>query len=189
MARVAIIYHSVTGTTARLAAAIAEGVDAVAGCQSDLLVVQAQDLSLGRYQNESVLHSLDQADAIVFGAPTFMGGPSGQFKCFADATSERWAEQRWEGKLAAGFTIGSNLNGDQLSTVQYFSVLAAQHSMLWLGLDIPGGYDPHSRNRLGAQLGLMSQTHTDSVPEIDLTTAQHFGVRIAEKTRLLTAVR
>ena len=77
---------------------------------------------------------------MIFGCPTYMGGPSAQFKAFADASSDRWERQRWESKLCAGFTVGSNPSGDQLATLQYMTILAAQHGMLWAGIDIPGGY-------------------------------------------------
>ena len=32
-------------------------------------------------------------------------------------------------KVAAGFTIGSNLSGDQLSSIQYLQIFANQHGM------------------------------------------------------------
>ena len=47
---------------------------------------------------------LDRADAIIFGSPTYMAGPSAAFKAFMDATSGRYAEQAWADKLAVGFT-------------------------------------------------------------------------------------
>ena len=37
---------------------------------------------------------LDAADAIVFGTPTYMAGPSAQFKAFMDSTSQRWLAAR-----------------------------------------------------------------------------------------------
>jgi NAD(P)H dehydrogenase (quinone) len=68
-----------------------------------------------------------------------MGGVSAQFKAFADATSELWCQQEWAGKIAAGFTCGSAMNGDQTSTLQYLVTLANQQGMLWVGLDSAQG--------------------------------------------------
>lgn len=68
-----------------------------------------------------------------------------------DATSELWARQRWADKLAAGFTIGTNLSGDPLNTIQYLNIFANQPGMLWASLNMPGGHDPRGHNRLGAQ--------------------------------------
>jgi multimeric flavodoxin WrbA len=44
-------------------------------------------------QNDAVLQQLDSSDAIIFGSPTFMGGPAAQFKAFADATVAKWFGQ------------------------------------------------------------------------------------------------
>ncbi len=182
MPSICVIYHSITGTTEQVANAIMEGIRSVSGCDATLLHIEGREIVEGRFKNDRVLDTIEACDAVVFGAPTFMGGPSAQFKAFADASSDRWQAQRWEGKLAAGFTVGSNLNGDQLATMQYFAILAAQHGMLWCGLDMPGGTDPAGRNRLGAQLGLICQSTANTVPEADLATARYLGARVALKT-------
>lgn len=189
MATICVVSHSITGTTSKLAESVLEGLRNVEGCIGQLLTIEGADVVDGRYKNEAVLHALDTSDAMIFGCPTFMGGPSAQFKAFADASSDRWEAQRWEGKLCAGFTVGSNPSGDQLATLQYFTVLGAQHGMLWVGIDIPGGYDPYGRNRLGAQLGLVSQTTGTLVPDIDLVTARYFGARVARKALVLAGKR
>ena len=189
MVTVCVVHHSITGTTSRLAASVVEGVRGVDGCIAKALAIEGVDIVEGRFRNDAVLRALDTSDAIIFGCPTLMGGPSAQFKAFADASSDRWDAQRWEGKLCAGFTIGSNPSGDQLATLQYFTVLAAQHGMLWVGLDIPGGYDAQGRNRLGAQLGLVSQSTGTLVPDVDLTTATYFGARVARKALVLVGQR
>ena len=62
-----------------------------------------------------------------------MGGPSWQFKRFADVSSRVWGSQGWKDKIAAGFTNSATINGDKLSTLHYFFTLAMQHSMLWVG--------------------------------------------------------
>src|SRR3546814_7111133 len=48
---------------------------------------------------EARIEELNAADAIVFGTPTYMGGVSGPFKTFMDATSKVWrSEERRVGK-------------------------------------------------------------------------------------------
>jgi NAD(P)H dehydrogenase (quinone) len=189
MVNICIVHHSIRGTTSRLAASVLEGLESVDGCIGKVFAINGEDIVDGRFKNETVLRALDASDAIIFGCPTYMGGPSAQFKALADASSDRWETQRWEGKLCAGFTVGSNPSGDQLATLQYLTILAAQHGMLWVGLDIPGGCDPQGRNRLGAQLGLVSQSTNAFVPEIDLVTAKYFGARVAQKAVALTGKR
>lgn len=184
--RVAVIYHSVTGKTAQLADAVGEGVDEVQPEAAMQYALRGEDIEQGRYQNLALLEAVSGADALIFGSPTFMGCVSAQFKAFADATSELWVEQRWRGKIAAGFTIGSNYSGDQLNTLQYMNIFANQHGMLWAGIDIPGGYDAEGRNRLGAQSGLVAHDAGGRVHEVDLVTARYLGQRVA---KLALAVR
>lgn len=175
--RIAIVFFSASGVTARLAEAVWAGASEVADavpCR-----ITPSDIVEGRFTNEEILKAADAADGLAFGSPTYMGGPAAQFKAFADATSDRWSEQRWANKVAAGFTTGACANGDQGHTLAYFAILAAQHGMLWCSLDIPGGSDRHGRNRLGSQLGLATHA-VEGVPHSsDLATAHHLGKRLA----------
>lgn len=181
MSSFVIVYFSATGTTARLAEAIQAGAAEVG--TATLCRISGNDIVAGRFQNESIMSTVDAADGLAFGSPTLMGGPAAQFKAFADATSDRWSEQRWARKVATGFTTGSCANGDQGHTLSYFTVLAAQHGMLWCSLDIPGGHDQHGRNRLGSQIGLASQPVDGALPSSDLATAHYLGRRLADVTR------
>lgn len=185
MARIAIVYHSGYGHTKAQAEAVLRGAQQVAGIDAHLIEA-----------GEHAQHwdALDGADAIIFGAPTYMAGPSAPFKAFLDATSGRWAEQRWKDKLAAGFTNSAGYNGDKLATLQQLSLFAMQHGMVWVGLGLlPGNHtskgSPEDLNRLAGFLGAMAQSNADAPPDIappasDRATAEHLGRRVAE-----TAVR
>jgi len=181
--KVAVVFHSASGSTRQLAKAVAAGAVSVQG----VAVIQAEiigaDISAGRFRNNLLLEQLDSAEAIVFGSPTYMGSVSAQFKAFADASSERWEQQLWATKIAAGFTIGSNFSGDQLHTLQYLQILANQHGMLWAGLDIPGNQDGGGLNRLGAQSGLIAQSADGLLHETDLLTAHYLGQRVAQVSK------
>ncbi|OKO75799.1 flavodoxin family protein [Bradyrhizobium sp. AS23.2] len=178
MTQLAIIYFSVTGTTEKLAQAVERGAAAIADVT--LCRIGSDDIVSGRFQNETVLRTIDAANGVAFGSPTYMGGPSAQFKAFADASSDRWSKQNWANKIAAGFTTGTCPSGDQLHTLTYFTILAAQHGMLWCGLDVPGGEDPGGRNRLGSQLGLATHLIDGTLPQSDLNTAEYLGRRLAQ---------
>ena len=101
MADIAVVFHSGYGHTQRVAQAVAAG----AGAQ--LLAIDA-DGNLAPQGWEL----LAAVDAIILGAPTYMGGPSWQFKKFADASSKVWFVQGWKDKLFAGFTNSAAMNGD-----------------------------------------------------------------------------
>ena len=157
MSRIAIIYHSGFGHTRVQAEAVMAGAREVNGAEVTLISVE---------QYEARWEKLDEADAIVFGSPTYMAGPSAQFKTFLDATSSRWADQRWKDKLAAGFTNSAGMNGDKLNTLQQFSLFAMQHGMVWVGLGLlPGNHtssgSENDLNRLASFLGAMAQSNAD----------------------------
>jgi len=95
-------------------------------------------------------------------------------------------------KIAAGFTNSASQSGDKLNTLQTLAVFAAQHGMIWVGLDIlPGNNNSKGSvedlNRLGSYLGAMAQSKADQGPEqgpiaSDLKTAEHLGARVASIT-------
>lgn len=177
---VAIVYHSVTGTTARLAEAVADGCHSVPEVTAALLRIEAADIEQGRYHNRTVINAIDRADAVIFGSPTFMRSVSAQFKAFADATAgEYWGEQLWADKIAAGFTVGTGYCGDTLHSLHYLQILAAQQGMLWAGLDLAGAGDRKAPNRLGAQAGVIVRAVDGAIETPDLHTAFYLGQRVA----------
>jgi len=133
MPTVSVIYFSGSGHTTKLAEAVQKGAASVAGVQTNLIAISGDDIVKGRYANDEVFAKLDASDAIIFGSPTFMGGPAAQFKAFADATGPKWYAGAWRDKLAAGFTVSSGPSGDKLSTLHYFFTLAMQLGMIWIG--------------------------------------------------------
>lgn len=171
--QICIVYHSAYGHTERVAHAIAAGAKTVAHTQVHLMSVEHVDW-----------HALDHADVIVFGSPTYMGSVSAGFKLFMDATSKRWKERRWVGKLAAGFANSGGLSGDKLAVLQQLCLFAMQHGMLWSGLPLmPSGHGEQDLNRLSGFLGLMTQSDNAPAevtpPAGDIATAKWFGQYLA----------
>ena len=179
MASIAIVYHSGYGHTQRQAQAVAEG----AGAEAHLIAIDAEgNITDADWQ------ALAAADTIVMGSPTYMGGPSWQFKKFADASSKAWFTRAWKDKLFAGFTNSASTNGDKASTLAYFTTLAMQHGGLWVGTGMmPANAKAASRNDvnwIGTSAGAAAATPSDaSVGEMlpgDLETARQFGARVAQ---------
>jgi multimeric flavodoxin WrbA len=179
MSKIIVVYHSGYGHTRKQAEALAQGAAA------QLAAIDAEgNLSDAEWA------ALDSADAIVLGAPTYMGGPSWQFKKFADASSKPWFTQKWKDKVFAGFTNSASLNGDKMATLHYFFTLAMQHSGIWVGTGLmPSNAKAAKRddvNWLGSFSGAMAQSPSDAspdeIPAGDLETARLFGQRIAALT-------
>lgn len=182
MTIVSIVFFSGSGHTAKLAEAVASGVCAIPDTNVQLLPIQGEDIHAGRFKNDSLLAQIDASDAVIFGSPTYMGGPAAQFKAFADATSERWSRAAWKDKIAAGFTVSAGPSGDKLSTLEYFMTVAMQHGMIWVGLaELP--FNDRGINRLSSYSGVMGQAFTeppDVAPnEADKLTAELLGRRVA----------
>jgi NAD(P)H dehydrogenase (quinone) len=74
MGSVAIIYFSGTGHTHLMAEAITAGVHRCADARVDLLRIEGAQIRDGRWFDEKFMASLQTADAIIFGSPTYMGG-------------------------------------------------------------------------------------------------------------------
>jgi len=183
--RIAIVYHSGYGHTRRQAEAVKAGVKQVEGAEALLLTVE---------EAQTRWDELASAEAIIFGAPTYMGSASAPFKAFQDATSRAVVAKgfAWKDKIAAGFTNSGARSGDKLATLIQIAVFAAQHGMHWVNLGLPPANNSttgseEDLNRLGFWLGAGAQSNVDqgpdvAPPEADLATARHLGQRVAEVT-------
>ncbi len=186
---VAIAYHSGYGHTLKVAEAVAKGAQN-AGAEITLINVELIDESVNG--GVSGWDTLNAADAIIFGAPTYMGSASGQFKIFAEKSSKIWYAQGWKTKIAAGFTNSGSNSGDKENTLVQMVTLASQHGMLWVSLGtIPtpltdGSGDVLNRN--GFYIGLGTQADNGVGPDLapgsaDLKTAEFYGARVAKVTQ------
>ncbi|WP_020202787.1 MULTISPECIES: flavodoxin family protein [Cupriavidus] len=190
--KIAIVYHSGYGHTARQAQAVARGAAGVDGVES--LLISIDDI-------DQHWDTLENVDGIIFGAPTYMGSASAQFKGFMDATSRNVFAKggKWANKVSAGFTNSASRSGDKLATLQQLSIFAAQHGMHWVNLGLPPGHNnskstEDTLNRHGFFLGAAAQSNADESADVvpplaDLRTAEHLGARVAEVARQLAVGR
>jgi NAD(P)H dehydrogenase (quinone) len=188
MTTIAIIYFSAVGHTHLMAEAIAEGAQKIPDTTVQLLRITGEQITNGRWNDEAIAAQLNQADAIVFGTPTYMGGVAAQFKAFVDGVSGAWAQQLWKDKISGGFTHSGGLSGDKQGTLIYLAINAAQHGMVWVGNGEMS--QPNGVNRLGAYQGVMGQSIPDftgtKAAELDpgdRLTSVLYGERIAIATK------
>ena len=188
MTNIAIIYFSGAGNTHLMAESIAIGAQTISDTNVQLLRITGEQIVNGRWKDEAIVATLNSADAIVFGSPTYMGGVAAQFKAFVDGVSSVWAQQLWKDKIAGGFTHSGGLSGDKQGTLVYLTINAAQHSMIWVGAGEMS--QPNGVNRLGSYQGLMGQTTPDFSGEKgaeldagDRLSCELYGQRIAEATK------
>ncbi|MES2821903.1 MAG: flavodoxin family protein [Pseudomonadota bacterium] len=182
MTSVAIVYYSGYGHTAKQAEAVHKGAASVA--DATLFAIDANgDLP------QDAWDKLAQADAIIYGSPTYMGGPAWQFKKFADASSKPWFAQAWKNKVAAAFTNSASVNGDKFSTIQYCWTLSQQHGQIWVGTGLmpanTKANGPDDVNWTAGFAGALAISPSDASPDEapragDLETARLLGVRVAD---------
>jgi NAD(P)H dehydrogenase (quinone) len=188
MTNIAVIYFSGTGHVHLMAEAIAAGAQTSPDTKVQLLRITGEQIVNGRWKDEAMVASLNSADAIIFGTPTYMGGVAAQFKAFVDGVSSAWAQQLWKDKIAGGFTHSGGLSGDKQGTLIYLSINAAQHSMIWVGAGEMT--QPNGVNRLVSYMGVMGQavpdftgTKTIELDPGDRLSCELYGQRIAAATK------
>lgn len=186
IAIVAIVYHSGFGHTKLQAEAVYRGAGSVAGVEARL------------YTSEEAiakLNELDQADAIIFGCPTYMGSISAEMKKFIEVAAKKWFTLSWKDKVAGAFTNSSSFSGDKLNTLMGLVINAMQHGMIYVGTGVLPAFSkpesmssiqgpgPEVQNRVGSFVGPMSasfQVEPPSAPPPgDLATAEGYGARVA----------
>ena len=120
MAKTVVVFHSGYGHTERLAKVVAEGAGAAL-----IAIDQNGDIS------DEARQALDEADAIIFGSPTYMGGPSRSSR-IRGRQLQGWLGRKWQDKVFGGFTNSASLNGDKQVTLIALQTLASQHGGLWV---------------------------------------------------------
>lgn len=193
MSKIAIVYSSGRGHTRIVAEHVQIGAESYSDTAVDLIEITAGQLNnAGRWRDDDIMRRLGEADAIVFGTPTYMGSSHGLYKLFLEDGFRPWLNQEWKDKIAAGFTNSSSKSGDKLITLQQLSIFAMQMGMLWVGVgDPPGGNFSDTSyldvNGSGSWLGFMSQSFPDGTDETsphpgDRLSAERFGKRVARVT-------
>jgi NAD(P)H dehydrogenase (quinone) len=196
MIKVAIVYHSGFGHTKLQAEAVHKGAASVDGVEAVLLTTEEAGANLD---------SLDDADGIIFGTPTYMGSMSADMKKFLEASAAKWFSQAWKDKVAGAFTNSSSYSGDKLNTLVGLMITAMQQGMIFVSLGMmPAASDPDSMNRIegpgpevlnriGSYMGPMAASFQvdpgDAPSSGDIATAEAYGARVATITQQLVRGR
>lgn len=199
MAKLAIVYYSMTGRTYRVAQAVAEGA-AAAGAEVRLRKVR--DLapteviaSMEPWQAhvaatssvpEVSLDDLEWADGYIFGTPTRYGSMAAPLKQFIDSTGPLWGQGKLANKVAAGFTGAQNPHGGQESTL----LSLYQVFYHWGAAVVPPGYtDPAVFAAGGNPYGVSHTADRDGISAEVLAAARYMGGRVARYAAVLAENR
>jgi NAD(P)H dehydrogenase (quinone) len=159
MAKILVIYHSMTGNTAKMAEAVAQGARSAG---ADVAVKKAID---------TTLDDLLRADGIIIGSPTYYGLMAAEIKQLFDRSSE--VRGRLEDKVGAAFTSSASIEGGNQTAL--LSILQAMliHAMIVVG-------DPMES---GGHYGVIAIGEPSN--EV-LTSCQILGNRVASLAKRLT---
>jgi NAD(P)H dehydrogenase (quinone) len=125
MTKILVIYHSLTGNTAKMAEGVAQGARSAG---ADVVVKKATDTNLD---------DLLRADGIIIGSPTYYGLMAAEIKQLFDRSSE--VRGKLENKVGAAFTSSASIEGGNQTTL--LSILSAMliHAMIVVGDPMESG--------------------------------------------------
>ncbi|HTQ56151.1 MAG TPA: flavodoxin family protein [Bryobacteraceae bacterium] len=162
-----IAYHSQTGNTAKLAAAVRDGAASVAGVEVVLRSVE-----------QTAAKDIVKSDGIVIGTPVHWGNLSAESKRFLDRIGEALGKA---GKtLGEGRTAGMFCTAGGISNGQEMARLAGIAAFLDMRFIVIGGVNDDGYGSLGPQA--VTGGAPPGVNDRDRAEARRFGERFARLT-------
>lgn len=145
--KVHVIFYSTYGHVHRLAEAIVEGAQEVAGTEVSLFQV-AETLPQDVLEKMHAVEArrafahipiadpkrLAEADAIILGSPTRYGSAAAQMRAFLDATGQLWAKGALIGKVGSAFTSTATQHGGQETTLLALATFFFHQGMVIAGV-------------------------------------------------------
>jgi NAD(P)H dehydrogenase (quinone) len=179
MPKVLIVYHSATGSTARLADAIAEGARSVEFTEVEVWrLPQAAEVPeaavRSRHRLLEEVETLAEGDVLVLGGPIIQGAISPELRELLDA-ARAWGEKgRLRDIVGSAFTTADSPQDGHETTL--WSIMTAMAN-LGMILVPPGFTDPVNLEG-GSRYGATS-TAEEGIADADLAMARHQGRRVA----------
>jgi len=155
--KVLIAHYSLLGHTNRLAEAVMHGAKEIEGAEVKLMRVPeilseeerrrrgSGDFSKS-FENIPVCSQNDaaMADAIIIGAPTYLGNMCAQMQLFLNSLGKLWRDGTLVGKVGSAFTSSGSQHGGQEA-----ALLSVHTTMLHMGLIVVGlPYTFHGQLRI-----------------------------------------
>jgi NAD(P)H dehydrogenase (quinone) len=145
--KVLVIYDSLHGATAKMAQAIAQGIESVEGTESVIRTVPPVSATCEATADSvpaegavyASVNDLAECAGLALGSPTRFGNMSAAMKHFIDQTSSAWFNGQLIDKPAAVFTSTSSLHGGQESTLLSMMLPLLHHGMIIMGIPYSAG--------------------------------------------------
>lgn len=185
-----VAYYSASGTTRRMAEAVAEGAEkagadvrlrrAVETAPPEVVATSpdwAENLEATEHLEPPTLDDLRWADAIMIGSPTRYGNLASPITRFLETTGPLWMAGELVDKVVGGFTCAGSVHGGHESTL-----LALSHVFHhWGAIYVSAGYADEKLRGGGNPYGASALSAFDrpGPSEVELTAARAYGARVA----------
>jgi NAD(P)H dehydrogenase (quinone) len=196
--KVVVVYYTMNGHTHRLAEAVAEGARQMKGAGVALCRVpetlSPADLKMRGASEEAgrifadvpvcTPEVLEEADAVIFGTPSYFGNMSGQMRTFLDSLGDLWKRNALVGTVGSVFVSSGSQHGGQEA-----AILSFHPTLLHLGMVIVGlPYTFESQRRVDEVAGgspygastIVGRAGERMPSETDLAGARFLGKHVAE---------
>lgn len=197
MKKLLVLYYSMYGHIAQMAATVAEGARQVEGVEVTVKRVP-ETMSADALKNAGARtdladpvatpQELADYDAIIFGTPTRFGNMAGQMRTFLDQTGGHWANGALIGKVGSVFTSSATGGGNETTITSFWNTLA-HHGMIIVGLPYNAAeLTDISELRGGSPYGASTYAAPDGSrqpSEKELILARHQGNHVAQVTKRL----
>lgn len=139
---VLVLFYSRGGTTAKMAQAIAQGIERVRGIEARIRTVPAISANCETTEasipEEGAIYcsedDLKHCSGLIMGSPTRFGNMAAPLKYFIDSTSNLWMTGKLVNKPAGVFTATSSLHGGQETTLMSMALPLIHHGMVFCGI-------------------------------------------------------
>ena len=140
--KILVLYYSRHGSTEKMAALIARGVESHANVEAILRTVPEVSEVCASIEDDIPdlgapyvsLDDLATCDGLALGSPTRFGNMAAPLKYFLEKTSEHWFSGALVDKPAGVFTSTSSMHGGQESTLLSMMIPLLHHGMIIAGL-------------------------------------------------------
>ena len=143
--KILVVFYSMTGNTAKLAKAVADGAKKAGALvklrQVQELIPEDKFNDVMKKVKEELKDipiatndDLFWADGVAFGTPTRFGNMSAQLKQFIDQTGNLWMKGALINKVATIFTSVSTQHGGHETTIISGLIPLLHHGMIYMGV-------------------------------------------------------
>ncbi len=137
-----VLYYSLHGSVAEMAAQIARGVESVDGINAVLRTVPkvstVTEATEAEIPAEGAIYCSEEdlinCSGLALGSPTRFGNMAAPMKYFLDGTAAQWLSGSLVDKPAGVFTSTASMHGGQESTLLSMALPLLHHGMFYCGL-------------------------------------------------------